>query len=66
MAMDTYQIEQLISQAIANRPLATSAPLNLYILNSKLICGARIVMPKNARFIAHISPETIVHGFDEM
>jgi len=65
MAMDTYQIEQLISQAIANRPLATSAPLNLYILNSKLICGARIVMPKNARFIAHISPETIVHGFDE-
>jgi hypothetical protein len=63
--MDTYQIEQLISQAIANRPCATSAPLNLYILNTKLICGARIVMPKNARFIAHLSPETITNGFDE-
>jgi hypothetical protein len=63
--MDAHQIEQLISQAIANRPSATSAPLNLYILNTKLLCGARIVMPKNARFVAHISPEIIAKGFDE-
>jgi hypothetical protein len=63
--MDANQAEQLISQAIANRPCATSAPLNLYVVNAKLLCGARIVMPKNAQFIAHISPETISHGFDE-
>ncbi|MFA6186240.1 MAG: PilZ domain-containing protein [Phycisphaerae bacterium] len=65
ICMDAHQIEQLISQAITSRPCVTSAPLNLYILNAKLLCGARIVMPKNARFIAHISPETIANGFDE-
>jgi hypothetical protein len=63
--MDTHQIELLISQAIANRPSATSASLNLYVHNGKLICGARVVMPKNARFISHISPEIIQHGFSE-
>jgi hypothetical protein len=63
--MDTHQIELLISEAIANRPSATSASLNLYVYNGKLVCGARVVMPKNARFISHISPEIIQQGFNE-
>ena len=63
--MDTHQIEHLISEAIAARPSATCAPLNLYVYNGKLICGARVVMAKNARFISHISPEIIQQGFNE-
>ncbi|MDD5134477.1 MAG: PilZ domain-containing protein [Phycisphaerae bacterium] len=63
--MDAHQIELVISEAITNRPSVTSASLNLYVYNSKLICGARVVMPKNARFISHISPEIIQQGFSE-
>ncbi len=63
--MDIHQIERLISEAIANRPLATSAPLNLYVYNGKVVCGARVVMPKNASFISHITPQTIQQGFNE-
>lgn len=62
--MDIPKIEQLISEAIENRPSAVNAPLDLYIYNGKIICGTRIVMPKNARFISHIAPETIKQGFN--
>lgn len=61
--MDIPRIEQLISEAIENRPRVVNAPLNLYVYNGKIICGTRIVMPKNARFISHITPETIKQGF---
>lgn len=63
--MDVPQIEQLISEAIANRPRVAGAPLNLYVYNGKIICGARVVMPKNARFISYVTPEIIQHGFNE-
>ncbi|MCX5633664.1 MAG: PilZ domain-containing protein [Phycisphaerae bacterium] len=63
--MDVPQIEKLISEAIANRPVATAAPLNLYVYNGRVICGARAVMPKNARFISHITPQIVEHGFSE-
>ena len=63
--MNVHQIERLISEAIANRPVATGAPLNLYIYNGKVICGARVVMPKNASFISHVTPQTIQQGFNE-
>ena len=63
--MDIPQIEKLISEAIANRPVATVAPLNLYVYNGRVICGARAVMPKNARFISHITPQIVEHGFSE-
>lgn len=63
--MDVSQIERLISEAIANRPVATGAPLNLYFYNGKIICGARVVMPKNARFISYVTPEIIQQGFNE-
>lgn len=63
--MDIHQIERLISEAITNRPIATGAPLNLYVYNGKVVCGARVVMPKNARFISHITPQTIQQGFNE-
>jgi hypothetical protein len=63
--MDVPEIERLLSEAIASRPKATNAPLNLYVYNGKIICGARTVMPKNARFITHIGAETIAAGFSE-
>lgn len=63
--MDIPQIERLLSEAIANRPVATTAPLNLYFYNGKIVCGARVVMPKNARFISYITPEIIQQGFSE-
>jgi hypothetical protein len=62
--MDIPRIEQLISEAIENRPRAVNAPLNLYVYNGKIICGTRVVMPKNARFISHITSETIKLGFN--
>jgi hypothetical protein len=61
--MNIPQIEHLISEAIESRPCATSAPLNLYVYNGKIICGTRVVMPKNARFISYVTPETIQQGF---
>jgi len=63
--MNVHQVERLISEAIENRPVATSAPLNLYVYNGKVICGARVVMPKNASFISHVTPETVRQGFNE-
>lgn len=63
--MDIPQVEKLISEAIKNRPTATASPLNLYAYNGRLICGARVVMPKNARFISHITPEIVSRGFNE-
>ncbi|MGA2915315.1 MAG: PilZ domain-containing protein [Sedimentisphaerales bacterium] len=63
--MDIPQIEKLVSEAIKNRPAATASPLNLYAYNGRLVCGARVVMPKNARFISHITPEIIDRGFNE-
>jgi c-di-GMP-binding flagellar brake protein YcgR len=63
--MDIPQVEKLISEAIKNRPAATAAPLNLYVYNGRVICGARVVMPKNASFISHITPQTAEHGFNE-
>ena len=63
--MDVPEIERLLSEAIENRPKATTAPLNLYVYNGKIICGTRAVMPKNASFIAHISHDAIGGGFGE-
>ncbi len=63
--MDIPHIEKLISEAIKNRPVATASPLNLYAYNGRLVCGARVVMPKNARFISHITPQIIERGFGE-
>lgn len=63
--MNLPEIEHLISQAIANRPTVTSAPMNLYINDGRLICGARIVMPPQAIFVAHILPQQFENGFSE-
>ncbi len=63
--MDIPQVEKLISDAIKNRPVATASPLNMYVYNGRIICGARVVMPKNAKFISHITPEIVQRGFNE-
>ena len=62
--MDTYEIEQIISLAVEKRPKFTSAPMNLYVHKNKLICGARIVMPREAAFVAHLTPQNLQDGFD--
>jgi hypothetical protein len=39
--------------------------MNLYIYDGKLICGARVVMPKDADFIAHMAPHQLENGFSD-
>ena len=63
--MNSPVIERLISEAINDRPKATTAPMNLYIYNSKLVCGARIVMPKDAKFVAYVPPNCLEQGFND-
>lgn len=63
--MNIPEIERSITEAIFNRPKVTTAPLNLYLYNSKLICGGRIVMPKDAKFVAYVPPNCIEKGFNE-
>jgi hypothetical protein len=61
--MNTPKIEQLITKAIENRPKITNAPMNLYIFWEKLVCGARSVMPEEAVFVAHVTPDHLENGF---
>ncbi len=61
--MNPPEIEQLISEAVNNRPKVTNAPMNLYIYDKRLICGARIVMPSDAVFVAHLMPHQLDTGF---
>jgi len=63
--MNVPEIERLISEAIANRPSVTCAPMNLYIHNGVIVCGARAVMPGQAIFIAHILPQHLEKGLSE-
>jgi hypothetical protein len=63
--MTSSEIENLIAEAIDNRPTVTDAPVNLYIHNGRLVCGARIVMPRDAVFIAHVPPDRLENGFSE-
>jgi len=63
--MNIPEIERLITEAIYNRPKVTTAPLNLYLYDSKLVCGGRIVMPKDAKFVAYIPPNCLENGFNE-
>jgi len=63
--MTSPEIENLIAEAIDNRPTVTEAPMNLYIHNGRLVCGARIVMPEDAVFIAHVPPDRFENGFSE-
>ena len=63
--MNIPEIERSITEAIYNRPKVTTAPLNLYLYNSKIICGGRIVMPKDAKFIAYVPPNCLKKGFNE-
>ena len=63
--MNVPEIERSITEAITNRPMVTTAPLNLYLYDSKIICGARIVMPKDAKFVAHVPPNCIEKGFTD-
>ena len=63
--MNSPEIERLISEAINNRPKATTAPMNLYIYDSKLLCGARIVMPQDAKFVAYVPPNCLEQGFND-
>ncbi len=63
--MNTPEIERSITEAISNRPTVTTAPLNLYIYDSKLICGARTVMPKNAKFVAYVPANCLEQGFND-
>jgi hypothetical protein len=63
--MNSPDIEQLITEVIKNRPKATTAPLNLYIYDSKLVCGARIVMPKDAKFVAYVPTNCLEQGFND-
>ena len=63
--MNIPEIERSISEAITNRPMVTTAPLNLYLYDAKIICGARIVMPKDAKFVAHIPPNCLEKGFTD-
>lgn len=61
--MTLPEIECLISEAISNRPKVTNAPMSLYIYDGKLICGARIVMPTDAAFVAHVPTDRLQNGF---
>ena len=63
--MNSPEIERLIAEAIENRPKVTNAPMNLYIYDGKLICGARVVMPRDADFIAHVAPHQLENGFSD-
>ncbi|MBW8001400.1 MAG: PilZ domain-containing protein [Planctomycetes bacterium] len=63
--MNSPDIEYLIDQAVTSRPKVTNAPMNLYVCDGKVVCGARIVMPKNAALIAHLSPEHLKDGFND-
>ena len=63
--MDQPEIEYLVSQAISDRPSATNAPLNLYVCKGRIVCGARIVMPKDADFITHVSNDDLENGFND-
>jgi len=63
--MDSPQIEMLVDEALKNRPTATSAPMNLYIYEGRLICGSRAGMPREADFVAHTPPHQLANGFDE-
>jgi hypothetical protein len=63
--MNIPEIEQSITEAITNRPKVTTAPLNLYLYDAKLICGARIVMPKDDNFVAHVPPNCLEKGFTD-
>ena len=63
--MNIPEIDRSITEAIYNRPKVTTAPLNLYLYISKIICGGRIVMPKDAKFIAYVPPNCIEKGFNE-
>lgn len=63
--MDLPEIEHLAAEAINNRPKVTNAPVNLYICDGRLICGARILMPKDADFVAHVPPYQLQNGFSD-
>ncbi|MBN1806925.1 MAG: PilZ domain-containing protein [Sedimentisphaerales bacterium] len=63
--MNIPEIERFITEAIDNRPKVTTAPLNLYLYDSKIICGARIVMPKDAKFVTHVPPNCLEKGFND-
>jgi hypothetical protein len=63
--MNIPEIERSITEAIDKRPKVTTAPLNLYLYGSKLICGARIVMPKDAKFIAYVPEKCLEKGFSD-
>lgn len=63
--MNSPDVEYLIDQAISNRPKATNASMNLYVFNGRIVCGARIVMPKNAALVAHLLPEQLMSGFND-
>jgi len=63
--MNIPEIERSITEAIYNRPKVTTAPLNLYLYDSKLICGARIVMPRDAKFVAYVPANCLEKGFSD-
>ncbi|MDT8302738.1 MAG: PilZ domain-containing protein [Sedimentisphaerales bacterium] len=63
--MNIPEIERLITEAICNRPKVTTAPLNLYLYDSKLFCGGRIVMPKDAKFVSYVPTNCLEKGFNE-
>ncbi len=63
--MNPPEIERSITEAINNRPNVTTSPLNLYIYDSKLVCGARIVMPKEAKFVAYVPSNCLEQGFND-
>ena len=63
--MNIPEIERLITEAIYNRPKVTTAPLNLYLYDSKLFCGGRIVMPKDAKFVSYVPNNCLEKGFNE-
>ncbi len=63
--MTSSEIESLITEATDSRPKVTNAAMNLYIHNGRLICGARIVMPEDAVFVACIPPDRFKNGFSD-
>lgn len=63
--MTSPEIESLIAEAIDNRPRVTNTAMNLYLHNGRLICGARIVMPEDAVFVAHVPPDRFENGFSD-
>jgi len=61
--MEASEVENLLNEAVKARPTVTNSPLNLYVYDGRVLCGARALMPADADFVAHVPPYELENGF---